>query len=904
MLMAMLPLGGRGGDKLAALFLDGAQHLLDPVLVVQHIEALVLGRGTAEQRLHADRLGVLVGALDPLLGTAREVVPLGQRPVVAFLTAAKLFQVIRRAHARDVEEVFVLTDTQTAVLGRLALGREAIDGDFALIHGNRSNHTNLRGELVHQVDIGVEAEIAGLVDDGIGTRLAELLLDPLLLLVDRAHLGVEQPGPQQHVAVLVGVEATLALGPAIGVHRLGAAGVVVAAIHGGGIVPVHGADVVAVGAVLGPQLPVAVEGVGRGATQDLQAFRGLIDDVVDDLGGLAQILLERLDVIAQTAEQEALVVLEARHALEVMGAVLLEAIRVGTSLFVLGLEQLAVVLEGPAMEGAGEGTLVATLLAAQGGATVGTGVDQAVQLTLLVTGDHHRLAAHGHGHEVARLGDLALMGQEQPVAFEDVLHLQFEEGRVGEHAAMAAEDALLGVVLDGATDALLELIKLAGHDPYPRYLVVLVRRTQGVARRHQGMACRSDLGGTRQLAGLVLLVFLGPRTGMAMLQLGLIGLGELDVEHYLGEGAIQLALGDLALILDAVGRHHQLLAGSEGEVIEGVGVARQVDLGGQVLVTRRGDEVMDMRRTPAMAAQGLENHVGGGTFRHAVAGGDDAACGVAPFAVRIDGAAHVVFALGLVEEGVTALGVAVPDLDLGPGDRVAIDVTHLAVQPHHLGLGIAAVVHPREVFGFWGAGHVERALDGARGAAGTLGLGVGRVLAHIEKVVEAQARGEQAELGLAAQGVEQVDGGPVLLLADIEVIDQLEQVGEQTMHDLLGALVAALLVEASDGLQEVLHFGGVENLHGHGRLSSFVMWLCSARTELAGFFRDSGVVLAHGGWVTTQRLDADLHIGEKRQVADQLLQFRVVLDVEDTDVRVAAGHAPQVTPLAGALQLL
>src|SRR5690554_5052126 len=155
-----------------------------------------------------------------------------------------------------------------------------------------------------------------------------------------------------------------------------------------------------------------------------------------------------------------------------MGAVLLEAIRVGTSLFVLGLEQLAVVLEGPAMEGAGEGTLVATLLAAQGGATVGTGVDQAVQLTLLVTGDHHRLAAHGHGHEVARLGDLALMGQEQPVAFEDVLHLQFEEGRVGEHAAMAAEDALLGVVLDGATDALLELIKLAGHDPYPRYLVV------------------------------------------------------------------------------------------------------------------------------------------------------------------------------------------------------------------------------------------------------------------------------------------------------------------------------------------------------------------------------------------------------------------------------------------------
>src|SRR5690554_7201133 len=114
-----------------------------------------------------------------------------------------------------------------------------------------------------------------------------------------------------------------------------------------------------------------------------------------------------------------------------MGAVLLEAIRVGTSLFVLGLEQLAVVLEGPAMEGAGEGTLVATLLAAQGGATVGTGVDQAGQLTLAVTGDHHRPAAHGDGPVVARLTDLALLGQGPPVGLEDGLQSAVGKGPGG-----------------------------------------------------------------------------------------------------------------------------------------------------------------------------------------------------------------------------------------------------------------------------------------------------------------------------------------------------------------------------------------------------------------------------------------------------------------------------------------
>ena len=76
-------------------------------------------------------------------------------------------------------------------------------------------------------------------------------------------------------------------------------------------------------------------------------------------------------------------------------------------------------------------------------------------------------------------------------------------------------------------------------------------------------------------------------------------------------------------------------------------------------------------------------------------------------------------------------------------------------------------------------------------------------------MVKAEPWREQTELGLAAQGIEQVDRRPVLLFGDIEVIDQFEQVTDQAMNDLLGALIAACLIKASNGFDKVLHFGGI-----------------------------------------------------------------------------------------------
>ena len=357
-------LGGRSGDKLAALFVDGAQHFADPVLVVQHVEPFVFRGGAAEQGLHVDRLGRFIGAFDPLLGPAGEVVPFGQGAVVAFLAGAELFEVVGGAHAGDVEEVFVLTDAHTPIFGGFAFGGEAVDGDFGFVHGDGTDHAYLGGELIHQIDVGVEAEVARLIDDRVGAGFTQLLLDPVLMLIDRAHFRVKQPGPQHHVAVFVGVEAAFALRPTVGIHRFGATGIVITALHGGGVVPVHGADVVAIGAVFSLQLPVAGVGVGGGAAQDLQAFRGLVDDVVDDLGGFAQMLFERLYVVTQAAEQKAFVVFKAREALEVVGAILFEVIRVGAIFLVFGFEQLTVVFERPAVERAGESAFVAAFAAA------------------------------------------------------------------------------------------------------------------------------------------------------------------------------------------------------------------------------------------------------------------------------------------------------------------------------------------------------------------------------------------------------------------------------------------------------------------------------------------------------------------------------------------------------------
>ena len=99
------------------------------------------------------------------------------------------------------------------------------------------------------------------------------------------------------------------------------------------------------------------------------------------------------------------------------------------------------------MERAGQRRAVVRFASAEHRAPVRAGVDQAVQLAAAVAGDHHRLAADVGGEVVAGVGNLCLVGEVDPVALEDVLHLQLEDVLVGEDAAVGAIHAR-GLVFD------------------------------------------------------------------------------------------------------------------------------------------------------------------------------------------------------------------------------------------------------------------------------------------------------------------------------------------------------------------------------------------------------------------------------------------------------------------------
>src|SRR5690606_26008779 len=121
----------------------------------------------------------------------------------------------------------------------------------------------------------------------------------------------------------------------------------------------------------------------------------------------------------------------------------------------LDLLRLDRVVEGPAVERAGVGGLVAVAETRQRRTAVRTGVDEAVEVAILAAGDEHRLAADLGRVVVVHLGQLALVRQVDPVAFENVLHLEVEQVLVREHLTLAAEQALFLVFLDQGVQILL-----------------------------------------------------------------------------------------------------------------------------------------------------------------------------------------------------------------------------------------------------------------------------------------------------------------------------------------------------------------------------------------------------------------------------------------------------------------
>jgi hypothetical protein len=73
-------------------------------------------------------------------------------------------------------------------------------------------------------------------------------------------------------------------------------------------------------------------------------------------------------------------------------------------------------------------------------------VDKAVQLAVAIAGNNDGLASHIGGEVGVIVGDLALVGEIDPVALENGLHLEFEDLRVGEDVSGDAVSARFGIV--------------------------------------------------------------------------------------------------------------------------------------------------------------------------------------------------------------------------------------------------------------------------------------------------------------------------------------------------------------------------------------------------------------------------------------------------------------------------
>ncbi|MNN19474.1 hypothetical protein D3C81_1327180 [compost metagenome] len=87
------------------------------------------------------------------------------------------------------------------------------------------------------------------------------------------------------------------------------------------------------------------------------------------------------------------------------------------------------------------------------------GIEERIEHTVLVARDEDRLTPHGRGQEIVVVGELAFVGEVNPVAFEDVRHLQFEQPRIGEHLPLAAVGALLLVFFKHG----IEVVESQGH---------------------------------------------------------------------------------------------------------------------------------------------------------------------------------------------------------------------------------------------------------------------------------------------------------------------------------------------------------------------------------------------------------------------------------------------------------
>lgn len=191
-------------------------------------------------------------------------------------------------------------------------------------------------------------------------------------------------------------------------------------------------------------------GVDRMAGQHLQPFGRFVGEQFQEWRRRGKMGLDVRHVGVEAGEDEAVVARHMRHRSQAV-VLALPAFRVGAIGLVLHVEQLPAVVIDPSMVRTNPALGAAARLAADHGATVRTGIDEAAQDAVGAAADDHGLASDDGGQIVVRIGNLAVVADIDPGAFPNVPELLLEDVRIGIERAVDLE-GLTGPVDDAPGD--------------------------------------------------------------------------------------------------------------------------------------------------------------------------------------------------------------------------------------------------------------------------------------------------------------------------------------------------------------------------------------------------------------------------------------------------------------------
>ncbi|MNY00847.1 hypothetical protein D3C86_1333570 [compost metagenome] len=188
-----------------------------------------------------------------------------------------------------------------------------------------------------------------------------------------------------------------------------------------------------------------------------------------------------------------------------------------------------------------------------------------------------------------------------------------------------------------------------------------------------------------------------------------------------------------------------------------------------------------MRRSLPVTAQLIEAFLSRAGWIATVPRRHDAASPVATIGVRENPPTQVECRLALVEVGVVALGIGLPQVHGGSGDRLTVQVGYASLQEHHrCDTVLAPVIHASLVLAQRSPRYIQRAVNRPWRTAGPARFGVPGIRQQIKKMFDTDSGDQQTCFVSGTQTVDVVHRPPELIVADLQILDHSGDFLQQT----------------------------------------------------------------------------------------------------------------------------